>query len=171
MPTLKPRAKAPDLEVQTLEGDTWNLSKQKPDAFTMIVFYRGVHCPICQKYLQDLDSKVGDFSSRGVDLIAVSGDDEGRARKAKGEWDLKNVPIGYGLSTDSMRQWGLFVSNSVREGEPAQFGEPGLFLIRPDGTVYYEAINSAPFGRPQFAEVLKAVDFIKERNYPPRGEA
>ena len=43
--------------------------------------------------------------------------------------------------------------------------------MRPDGTLYWAAVQSVPFARPHFDEVLKAIDFIKERNYPPRGDA
>jgi hypothetical protein len=60
---------------------------------------------------------------------------------------------------------------SVGIEEPKQFNEPGLFLIRPDGTLYMAAVQSMPFARPQFEEVLKALDFIKARDYPPRGDA
>src|SRR5690348_7401821 len=46
-----------------------------------------------------------------------------------------------------MREWGLFVSRGRSDDEPARFNEPGLFLIEPDGTVYYESILSMPAGR------------------------
>jgi hypothetical protein len=32
-------------------------------------------------------------------------------------------------------------------------------------------VESVPFARPHFDEVLKAVDFIKSRDCPPRGDA
>ena len=51
------------------------------------------------------------------------------------------------------------------------FGEPGLFLIRPDHTVYYQAIQSMPFGRPSFRGMLGGIDFVLENDYPARGEA
>ncbi len=27
-----------------------------------------------------------------------------------------------------------------------------------------------PFARPQFADLLNAIDFVTEKNYPPRGD-
>jgi len=74
------------------------------------------------------------------------------------------------------RAWGLYISNSRDKTsagieEPAQLNEPGLFLVRPDGSLYWAAVQSVPFARPQLDEVLKAIDFIKERDYPPRGDA
>lgn len=168
---LKPRAKAPELEVNTLDGGTWKLSEQKPEKFTMVVFYRGLHCPVCKGYLGALNGKIEDFRSRGVEVIAVSGDTRERAEQSRREWGLENVSIGYGQSIDSMRDWGLFVSRAIKEGEPDLFGEPGLFLVRPDGTLFYAAINSMPFGRPSFQEMLSGIDFVTKKDYPARGEA
>lgn len=171
MTTPKPRTEAPPLEVETVGGGAWRLADAEPDTFTMIVFYRGLHCPICKGYLRDLDRRAEDFAERGVEVITVSGDDRGRAERTKEEWGLENLGVGYGQSIESMRAWGLFISRSIKDEEPPEFGEPGLFLIRPDGTVYYEAINSMPFARPQFSEVLQAIDFVTKNDYPARGEA
>ncbi len=55
-----------------------------------------------------------------------------------------------------MRAWGLFVSTGIDDGEPPLFNEPGVFLVRPDGTVYYEAILSMPLGRPKLDDLLTA---------------
>ncbi len=137
----------------------------------MIVFYRGLHCPVCRAYLAELDRKLDEFTRRGVEVMAVSGDDAERARRAVEEWKLERLAVGYGQTIASMREWGLFVSHGIKEPEPDHFGEPGLFLIRPDGAVYYVAVNSMPFGRPRLDDMLGALDFIIARNYPARGEA
>ena len=54
--------------------------------------------------------------------------------------------------------------------EPALFSEPGLFLVRPDGTLYFGTVQTMPFARPAFAEILGALDFVIAKNYPARGE-
>ncbi len=167
----KPRTPAPELEVTAVGGESWKLSAQTPRTFTMVVFYRGLHCPLCKGYLRDLDRKMGDFGSRGVEVIAVSTDGRERAERAAADWGLQNLKVGYGQSLDSARQWGLFISGGIREGEPERFAEPGLFLVKPDGSIYYEAVNSAPYGRPSFGDLLSAVDFVVKNNYPARGEA
>ena len=38
---LYPRQPVPALEVATVGGGTWKLADQRPDHFTMVVFYRG----------------------------------------------------------------------------------------------------------------------------------
>ncbi len=173
--TVKPRTPAPSLEVETVDGEPWRLSDRRPANFTMIVAYRGQHCPICKTYLKDLRRHVDDFTARGVDVIALSTDSEERARATREEWELAGLTIGYGLPIEQAQAWGLYISSgrgktSVGIEEPARFNEPGLFLVRPDGTLYAAWTATMPFARPHFREVVAALDVILERNYPARGE-
>lgn len=171
MDRIVPGRQAPALEVETVEGGSYTLDQQKPKSFSLVVFYRGLHCPVCKKYLSDLESKVADFEQRGVAPIAVSSDTPERARKAAKEWGIERLKIGYGVPIETGRRWGLFVSHAIKDAEPREFLEPGLFLIRPDNTVYAGAIATMPFARPPLDEVLSAVDFVLKNDYPPRGGA
>ena len=167
----RPQGQAPILDVVLVGGGQWRLTDQHPEAFTMVVFYRGDHCPVCRGYLRQLDRMLDEFTRAGVSVLAVSGDTDERARHSVAEWGLEHLAVGYGQSVESMRDWGLFVSKGVKEGEPEFFGEPGIFLIRPNGTVYAVMLNSMPFARPHFDEVLKAVQWVNESHYPARGGA
>ena len=40
---LIPRTQVPDLAFETLAHGRWELSQQKPQQFTLLVFYRGHH--------------------------------------------------------------------------------------------------------------------------------
>ncbi len=176
MSAVKPRTKSPELEIETLDEGQWRLSDQKPENFTMIVAYRGLHCPICRTYLSELDRNAEEFGKRGVEVIAVSTDILERAAQTKDEWKLRNLRIGYGLSIPKAREWGLYISSSRGKTsagvvEPDQFNEPGVFLIKPDQTLYASSVATMPFARPHFKEVLAAIDFIVEKDYPARGEA
>lgn len=176
MATLIPRRAVPAREVPTLDGPPWRLSDQRPPRFSMIVFYRGLHCPVCAPYVRDLDRRLGEFDKLGVQAIAVSCDPEERAREAKRRWHIEELPVGYDLDLGTARRWGLYISTgrgktSSGVEEPAQFSEPGLFLVRPDGTLYASSVNTMPFARPHFDELLRALEFIIEKDYPARGEA
>jgi peroxiredoxin len=175
MSHLMPRQPVPPLEVATLDHGTWRLADQQPKSFTMVVFYRGLHCPICGRYLADLERKLDAFKERGVEVIVISSDSEERARQAKEKWELANLPVGYGLDLDTADAWGLYISTSrgmtsAGVEEPKLFSEPGLFLVRPDGTLYFAAVQTMPFTRPSFAEILSAIDFVVAKDYPARGE-
>jgi hypothetical protein len=60
--------------------------------------------------------------------------------------------------------------SSIDIEEPPIFSEPGVFLIKPDLTIYYLSVQSMPFVRPNFGEMVQAVDYIIKNNYPARGE-
>ncbi len=174
MNVLKPRQPVPALEVDTLDG-SWSLADQTPENFMMIVFYRGLHCPICTKYINELDRLSDDFAEIGVQTLALSGDTRERAEQARQDWELSNLMVGYGISVEQAREWGLHRSagrgkTSIGIEEPAEFSEPGLFIVRPDHTLYWSQISTMPFARPHFREVIGSLKFALEKDYPARGE-
>ncbi len=174
--TMKPRQPVPTLEFDTVGGEHWSLAAQKPQNFTMVVFYRGLHCPICRKYTSELNGMIEDYDKRGISSVITSTDPKERAEQAKSQWGLPKLTVGYGVSIEKAREWGLYVSTSrgtTSAGieEPPLFAEPGLFLVKPDRTLYWASISTMPFARPHFNEIAQAIDFALGKNYPARGEA
>lgn len=172
---LIPRQSVPDLSLPLAGGGSWRLSDQKPKHFTMLAFYRGMHCSVCRDYLGQLQSMHAAFCKLGVTPIAISTDDAERACSAEARWGLTDLCIAHGLSLQQAREWGLYVSrgcgrSSLGIEEPPMFVEPALFLIRPDRTLYYASVQSMPFGRPCFEEMLPAIQKAVARHYPARGE-
>lgn len=172
---LLPRYPVPSLNVSLVGGGHFVHGAVPGQKFDLIVFYRGLHCPICAKYLMELERLSSEFASRGVQVLAVSCDDESRGREMAEKVKASGVKFGYGLSLRSARQWGLYISTSrgktsIGIEEPPLFSEPGVFLVRPDGTLYYGAVQTMPFARPQFQDLLGAIDFAVSKDYPARGE-
>lgn len=172
---LVPRQRVPDLTVPLAGGGEFNLATDKTQKFTLIVFYRGLHCPQCRKQLTDLETKLVEFEKRGVSVIAISADDKERAERTKADWNLSKLRIGYGLDLRTARSFGLWISTgrgktSAGIEETTLFNEPGLFLIKPDQTLYCASVQTMPFARPHLADLLAAIDFVIEKNYPARGE-
>lgn len=172
---LFPRQPVPALSLPTVGGGMWDLSAQSPENFTLVVFYRGLHCPICATYLGDLNKKIDQFTQRGVSVFVTSSDEQARAEEAKEKWGLDQLTLGYDLTLEQARKWGLYISTtkgmtSIGVEEPKLFAEPGLFLIRPDGTLYFGTVQTMPFARPAFADILGALDFVIKNDYPARGE-
>ncbi|MFC6269202.1 peroxiredoxin-like family protein [Frigoriflavimonas asaccharolytica] len=166
---IKPTEQFPNLRINLINDTVWELEKQDPESFTLLVFYRGYHCPVCRKQLTELKSKLGDFTERGVNVIAISMNDEELAKKTGEEWKTDSLPIGYGLVEETARSLGLYISNGISDKEPAIFSEPGLFLVKKDGTLYCSSIQTMPFARPAFDDLLGAIDFVKSKDYPARG--
>ena len=172
---LIPRQAVPALRVTTLDHGLYDLANDAPEQFSLVVFYRGLHCPICAKYLLELGRLQAEFAQRGVSVIAISSDQAERAREMATKIGSSAMRFGYGLALESAREWGLYISasrgkTSIGIEEPALFSEPGVFIVRPDGTLYYGVVQTMPFARPHFDELLGAIDFAISKNYPARGE-
>lgn len=172
---LMPRKPVPPLSVPTVAHGQVDPLADAPANFALVVFYRGLHCPICTKYLIELERLVPEFAKRGVSVLALSSDDQPRAKAMADKISASQLKLGYGLSIEAARAWGLYVSTgkgktSTGVEEPALFSEPGVFLVRPDGTLYYGSVQTMPFARPSFTDLLGALDFAIANNYPARGE-
>ena len=172
---LIPRQPVPALNVPLTNGERFVLGATPGTKFDLLVFYRGLHCPICAKYLMELERLMPEFNNRGVQVVAVSSDNSERAEAMAEKTKAVHLKIGYELSLASARQWSLYISTSrgqtsIGIEEPALFSEPGVFIVRPDGTLYYGSTQTMPFARPQFQDLLGAIDFAVAKDYPARGE-
>ncbi|MEO1458740.1 MAG: hypothetical protein AAFV49_14445, partial [Pseudomonadota bacterium] len=97
-------------------------------------------------------------------------------RSAKAEKiGAKALRFAHSLPLAEAKAWGLYISTSrgltsIGIEEPALFSEPGLFMVTPEGALYYGSVQTMPFVRPHFSELVGALDFAIAKNYPARGE-
>ena len=172
---LIPRQKTPDLVLPLVGGGQFDLSGDGSERGTVVCFYRGLHCPICANYLTELEKQTAAFAERGVKTVAVSSDGEERAAEMAKKINAKALRFAHDLDLKKAREWGLYISTSrgktsIGIEEPALFSEPGLFLVTPEQTLYYGSVQTMPFVRPHFSELVGALDFAIANNYPARGE-
>ena len=172
---LIPRHPVPALDLPLLGGERFDLAVEPAPTFNLLVFYRGLHCPVCAKYLTELERLHEEFMQRGVVPVAISSDAAERAQAMAEKINARKLRFAYDLSLVVARSWGLTISTSrgktsIGIEEPALFSEPGLFLVRPDGTLYWGSTQTMPFARPHFDEILGAIDFVAKNDYPARGE-
>ncbi|MGB3608618.1 MAG: peroxiredoxin-like family protein [Psychroserpens sp.] len=167
---IKPRTKTPDISIDLVNDTKWKLSDQDPEHFTLVVFYRGKHCPVCKTYLETIQKHINEFSDRGVNVIAISSDNEETSKSSYQDWEVSELPIGFEFSIENAREWGLYISEGIKK-EPKHFIEPAVFLIKPDQTLYASSIQTMPFARPAIKDLLNSIDFVVKNDYPARGEA
>ncbi|MHA7175012.1 redoxin domain-containing protein [Arthrobacter monumenti] len=173
--TLLPTQTAPKLSLPlTGAGTTDDLFTGSAEAgrFTAVFFFRGLHCPICRKQLAEINKRLGDLSDAGIGkVVAVSMETEPRSAELVDTWGLENLPVAHSLDEETARQWGLYISGSINEGEPEVFSEPGVFIFDSDGSLFWSSIATMPFGRPALDDIIAGVRFAQEHNYPARGAA
>lgn len=156
-----------DHSLDLINGTRWTLGEQDHD-WRMIVMYRGLHCPVCEKQLSTLAPMLKDYADADVAVVAASMDTRERARKAFDEWELGSLPIAYEVSEDMARSFGLYLSDSIKDDEPKRFCEPAILLFK--GNMLHAAwIQSLPFARPSFDDILSGIKFSQDNDYPARG--
>ena len=172
--TLTPTSPAPRLSLPMTAGgstDALDLGTGADGRFTLVVFFRGLHCPVCRKQLTEIEGRREELIAAGVGrLVAVSMETSQRSKQLVEEWGL-TMPVAHGLDEESARAWGLFLSRAIKDGEPDVFAEPGMFALDSDGTVYWSSIATMPFARPALDEVMAGLRFEQDQDYPARGAA
>ena len=95
---LIPGKKIPSLEVNTLNGTLWSIDDYFDKTKYMIVFYRGLHCPVCSDFLKQIDNQLLEYKNSDTAVIAISMDSKEKAIKAKNKWGIAILNIAYGLT-------------------------------------------------------------------------
>lgn len=162
----------PTLEATTLDGTKVRLGQPQGDATWQAVFvYRGKHCPLCTKYLNEIETYKQAFSDAGVDILAVSGDSKQQLEQHLEKLDI-SFPIAYGLNEQQMKTLGLYISLPRSKAETDHnFAEPGLFVVNEHGNLHVVDLSNNPFVRPELGALTRGLAWIRnpENHYPIRG--
>jgi len=171
MTTQKPRSgeAIPQISFPKLGGGTLNVGGPS-DKWTLFIVYRGKHCGRCKKYFKILEGMQSEWHEAGFDIVTVSADPEEKAKADVEEFGW-TFDVGYDLSETQMQAMNLYISDPLTPDETdRRFAEPGIFCIRPDGTIQIAAISNGPSARPDLAELLDGMIFTIEHDKPARGQ-
>lgn len=162
----------PAIRLPVLGGGKRDISKPRDGLdWMLVIVYRGKHCPLCTKYLRELDATLSDLNALGVDVIAVSADNQPRAAAQMVEVS-PHFDVAYGLTVPQMQELGLYVSGP-RNGMDVEtpFAEPGLFVIDEAGALQITDISNVPFSRPDLEWIAKGIGFRRGpmKNAPING--
>ena len=140
------------------------------DRWSLLVVYRGKHCPRCKKYLNKFNAMLAEWDAI-MDVVVVSADTEDKVNADVAEFGW-SFDLGYGLTGAQMHALGLYVSDPLFEAETTtRFAEPGTFAIRPNGELVLVDISNGPAARPDLEELLDGMRFNIINDRPVRGTA
>lgn len=167
---LSAGSELPDITLPLAVGGQIALGKsQKMDHWQIVFVYRGLHCPVCKKYLKQLETLKDKFLEAGAEIVAVSGDPKDKAISMVDTEGL-SFPVAYGLSIPQMQELGLYISEPRSPQETDRpFAEPGMFAVNSQGKVHLIDISNTPFNRSDLEELVETVEWIRENDYPIRG--
>lgn len=172
MTTAKPNVGAliSSINFPSIMGGNDIVIGEPKDRWTLLIVYRGKHCPRCKRYLNKLNAALDSWTEI-MDVVVVSADTKEKALADKAEFGWE-FDLGYGLAETQMRSLGLYVSEPLSEAETTGlFAEPGTFAIRPDGSLMLADISNGPASRPDLDELLDGMKFNIENDRPVRGTA
>ena len=169
---LTPQCQLPEIITPSLSGEAIMLSERKnDDSWKLIVVYRGLHCPICAKYLSTLHGLKDKLDELKVETVVVSADPLEKVKEQFEDFD-PSFKVGYDLSIEQMRDLGLYISSPRSPEETDRpFAEPGLFVVNHKNELHIIDISNAPFSRPDLNGIVDGIQFIRnpENDYPVRG--
>ena len=152
--------KAPDFTATAVLGDNqivdnFNLYENLGSKGAVLFFYPLDFTFVCPSEIIAFDKRLEEFTSRGINVIAVSVDSQ------FSHFAWKNTPINQGgigqvrfpLVADITKQISRDYDVLFKEGVALR----GSFLIDKDGTVRHAVINDLPLGR-NIDEMLRMID-------------
>lgn len=155
---------APDFTVPAVLGngeivDSFSFSDATKGKYAVVVFYPLDFTFVCPSELIALDHRMDDFTSRGVEVIAVSID----SHFTHNAW--RNTPINdggigpvrYVMAADMAH---TIVKDYDVEAESPAVAYRGSFLIDKAGMVRHQVVNDLPLGR-NIDEMLRMVDALQ----------
>ncbi|NOQ17453.1 MAG: peroxiredoxin C [Methyloprofundus sp.] len=155
---------APDFTVPAVLGngeivDSFSFSDATKGKYAVVVFYPLDFTFVCPSELIALDHRMDDFTSRGVEVIAVSID----SHFTHNAW--RNTPINeggigqvrYTMAADMAH---TIVKDYDVEAEAPAVAYRGSFLIDKTGLVRHQVVNDLPLGR-NIDDMLRMVDALQ----------
>ena len=112
---ITPTRKAPNLVLPTVYHSEFNLFNEEPVNFTMVIFIRGLHCPLCIIYLKQMIKYVQTLKNIGVDYVTVSSDDKTRATQMLQKVGSTELRLAYDLDIAKAKEWDLFIKKEVKK--------------------------------------------------------
>ncbi len=155
---------APDFTVPAVLGDgqivdAFNFSEATSGKYAVVFFYPLDFTFVCPSELIALDHRMDDFTSRGVEVIAVSID----SHFTHNAWRNTAIndggigPVRYTMAADISH--GICQDYDV-EADGVGVAYRGSFLIDQNGVVRHQVVNDLPLGR-NMDEMLRMIDALQ----------
>jgi peroxiredoxin len=108
----------PALDLPLVGGGRFVFGNPRPESFSVLVFYRGLHCLRCPGQLRSYQELLPSFKACGADVVAITSDDEDRATRSAAVWGITTLPIAHGFSIESAPVWSIHITSGKKPDEP-----------------------------------------------------
>lgn len=166
--------KAPNIEVETRQGERFSLEEALEEGPVVLVFYRGSWCPYCSRYMAGLSEALPEMKKRGARLVAVSPEGEAQMKETASISGPEIILLGDGngeimraydvdfeVTTDYQQRLDKGMDLDLKENndqEIAVLPVPATYVINGEGEIVYRYFNLDYHERAPIKEVLKALE-------------
>lgn len=167
---------APDFIVTDQHGQQLQLSELTRKGPVVIIFYRGLWCPACQKHLGELQASLDQFIARGASVVAVTPE--------MTEVTIQSVPVkstsisiihdqnneimesyqvGYRPGTGTLRLFDVMGINleEANGNDQNLLPIPALYVVGKDGNIRY-SYEKAGGMVPEYLPVADILDKLSD---------
>jgi len=146
----------PDLAIQTVGGGELILPRDVEGSYAVILFYRGSWCPYCRAQLAAFARARESLRSIGVDVVALSVDDEATSTALVEERRL-NFPVGFGVIVDQ-----IAAATGAYVGDGSAYLQSTGFVLDKSGRILIAVYSSGAIGRLVPEDVDGFVRYVRD---------
>tara|TARA_R110002050_G_scaffold41242_1_gene100098 strand:+ start:101727 stop:102353 length:627 start_codon:yes stop_codon:yes gene_type:complete len=164
---------APRINTTTVSGkklDTDNLLKSGP---VVVLFYRGEWCPVCNKYLSELNESLPEINKTGATVLVISPELVENAKKTKEETKsdfifisdtslqiLRDYDVIFDVNEKYQNKIKKFLHTDIAQNngqEKAKLPVPATYIINKQGVIIYKQFDYDYKNRASAEDILKAL--------------
>jgi len=164
-------ALAPRIQAVSIDGehiDTDELIKNGP---VVVMFYRGEWCPVCNKYLSEMNESLPSIKAKGAVVLAIGPELPENAAKTKEATAsdfifiadtslqiLKDYDVLFDVTEKYQKKIRTFLSTDIAENngkEDAQLPVPATFIISQEGVIIYKQFDLNYKNRASAEDILE----------------
>ena len=150
----------PDLSISIVGGGQVVLPRDVEGLYSVILFYRGAWCPYCKAQLAAFARARASLQSIGVEIVAVSVDDEAVSTALVDRMRL-NFTVGFGVKADE-----ISAATGAYVAEDAAYLQSTGFVLDKQGRILTSVYSSGAIGRLVPEDVAGFVRYIESHDAP-----
>jgi peroxiredoxin len=166
--------KAPLFKGKDQNGNSVVLSDLLKKGDVVIVFYRGKWCPVCNRYLSNLQDSLTYIKQRGATVVAVTPEIPESALKTtkrtdaefvivsdKDESIMRSYDVLFNVTKGYASKVGTFTFTNIRKNngqDGARLPVPATYIIGSDGLIKYKHFEIDYRSRASVNEMIKILD-------------
>ena len=155
---LRNGVRFPDLSISTVGGGQVVLPRDVEGSYAVILLYRGAWCPYCKAQLAAFARARASLQSIGVEIVAVSVDDEAVSTALVDKMRL-NFTVGFGVKADE-----ISAATGAYVAEDAAYLQSTGFVLDRQGRILTAVYSSGAIGRLVPEDVAGFVQYIESHD-------